>query len=107
MPAHRRTPIQRERAMFEQRGVVLGNRRLKEVVGLAFGQDRAFEKRNELVQHELVLGGRDILRDGIRQPNPVIGYSRAHALARMRQPPMLDVALGELAALQPARDARA
>src|SRR5665811_1358557 len=35
---------------------------------------------------------------GVGEPNAVVRYASAHALAGMRQPPVLDVALHELAA---------
>ena len=38
----------------------------------------------------------DIVRDGVGEPHAVVGDARAHALAGMRQPPMLHVALDEL-----------
>jgi len=38
----------------------------------------------------------DVMGGGVRQPDPVIGDPRANALARRRQPPMLNVALDEL-----------
>ena len=34
--------------------------------------------------------------DRVGEPGPIVGDARAHALARMRQPPMLHVALDEL-----------
>ena len=40
----------------------------------------------------------DIPRDAIAQPDPIVRDARPHALAGMRQPPVLHVAFGELPA---------
>ena len=64
---------------------------------MLFGlQKLAFQERHLLVQHGGIAGRADIMRDGIGEPGPVVGDPRAHALAGMRQPPMLHVALDEL-----------
>ena len=43
-----------------------------------------------------IAGSLDIVRDSVGKPCAVVGDPRAHALAGMRQPPMLDIALDEL-----------
>ena len=62
------------------------------------GEARRVQERDDLVEDACVAGHLDVVRDGEGEPGPVVGDPRPHALARMRQPPMLDVALGELAA---------
>ena len=82
--------------MLEQRADLVGDRRLEEAVVLAGLQQLAFQKRDHLVEHGGIAGGVDIMRDRVGEPRPIVGDARAHALARMRQPPMLHVALDEL-----------
>ena len=82
--------------MLKQSGLLLRDCRQKEIVRLIRFQQRSFEKRNRFVERELVLRGLDVLRDGIGEPGAVVGDAGAHALAGMRQPPMLHVALDEL-----------
>ena len=65
---------------------------------LAFLQRRAFEEGTSSSRSAGIAGRLEIMGDAKGKPDPVVGDARAHALARMRQPPMLDVALGELAA---------
>ena len=45
----------------------------------------------------MVSGRIDVVRDGIGQPRAIVRNAGSHTLARMRQPPMLDIALDELA----------
>ena len=83
--------------MLEEGGALSRNRRLKKAIRLACFEWRALEKRNQFVEHERVLRRLDILSDRVRQPSTIVGYSGPDALTGMRQPPMLNVALGELA----------
>ena len=82
--------------MFEESGGRLRNRRFKKTIGLVCFELRALEKRNQFVKHEHVFRRLDILRDSVREPSAIIGDARPNPLARLRQPPMLHVALGEL-----------
>ena len=61
-------------------------------------QARAFEKRHDLIQYGGVARAGDIGRGREGEPDPIVGDSRAHALPRVRQPPMLHVAFDELPA---------
>ena len=96
VPAERQAPIERQRAMLEQRRGLFGYLGLEEAVGLASLQRRALEERNDFVEHARIARRLDILRDGEGEPGPVVRNARAHALPRMRQPPVLNVALDEL-----------
>src|ERR1019366_4042054 len=89
--------IKGTRAVLEQATDLIRDGRLKEAVVLSRLQMLAFQKRNHLIQHGAISGGADIMRDRVSEPGPIVGDARAHALTRMRQPPMLDVALDELA----------
>ena len=60
-------------------------------------QRRAFDEGNLDVEDGAVAGERDVVRGDERQPHAVVGDVRAHALAAVRQPPVLHVALGKLA----------
>ena len=51
-----------------------------------------------LVEDGAVAGELHVVRGDVRQPHAIVGDVRAHALAAVRQPPVLHVALGELAA---------
>ena len=57
----------------------------------------ALEEGYVLVEDAGVAGHPDVLRDGVGQPEQVVGDPGAHARARVRVPPVLDVALDELA----------
>ena len=70
-------------------------------------QRRAFEERHHLVEDRSVAGALDVVRDGVGEPDPVVGDAGAHALPGVRQPPMLHVALDELPRRPRAADARA
>ena len=56
------------------------------------------DERDDLVQHADIPGDADIVRDGERQEQPVVGEARADAASRWRVPPMLHVAFLELMA---------
>ena len=77
----------------------------EEAVMLVRLERLAFEERNLLVEHGDP-GGVDVVGDGIGEPRTIIGDTGPHALTRMRQPPMLDVALDELSRRRRAEDAR-
>ena len=49
------------------------------------------------VKHEHVLRRLDVLSDRVCQPSAIVGYARPNALTGLRQPPVLHVALSELA----------
>ena len=58
----------------------------------------ALEERDRLVEHARIAGRVHVARHRERQPQVVVGATRAHAAARRRVPPVLHVALDELAA---------
>ena len=96
MAAEREAGVEGERAMLEQRRHPIGDGRSKEALGLAGLERLALEKRNCLVEDGDIRGGVDVVGDRERQPRAIVGDPGAHALAGMRQPPMLHVAFGEL-----------
>ena len=60
-------------------------------------QRTACEERHLLVQHREILGDLQVVGDHEGEPDAVIRNPRFHALARGRQPPMLNIARLELA----------
>ena len=81
--------IERRRAFPAERQIVV---RL-----LARAERAAVQERLGLVQHRRVAGARDVAAGGERQPQEIVRAARAHAAAGRRMPPVLDVALLELA----------
>ena len=59
-------------------------------------QPLAFQERDHLVENGGIAGRVDIVGDRVGEPRAIVGDPRAHALAGMRQPPMLHVAFDEL-----------
>ena len=92
-----KAPIERRGTMLEQRGRVRRCLGLEVVVGLVRPQRGTLEVRHHLVEHRIVAGDREIPVDGVRKPDAVVGDPGPHATARRRVPPVLHVALGELA----------
>src|SRR5215467_6991575 len=74
-----------------------GHGRDEKALLLAGSKRRTFEIRYFLVENRRVSGHLDVMRDGIRQPQQVIGTTGAYAQTGLRMPPMLDVAFQELA----------
>ena len=66
------------------------------------GSERlAFEERDSFVEDSEVAGRLDVVGDGIGEPRTVVRDAGAHALTRMRQPPVLDIAFDELSRCSP------
>ena len=61
-------------------------------------QRRPLEERHDLVEHRCVIGHLQILCDDVGQPEQVVRAARPRAATGRRMPPVLDVALDELAA---------
>ena len=101
MAADRQAGVQRTGAMLVEAGGLFRDGRLEEAIAHAWLQCLACQERDDLVEHEGVGGDAHIVRDGVGEPAAVVRYARAHALARVRKPPVLDVALDELAARGP------
>ena len=97
MPAHRKTrdPARARNARTAWRGFseIVGRKKLSVSPAAKTGPSR---KGMDSSSTSLSWVASTILGDGIGQPSAVIGYSRAHPLARMRQPPMLNIAFDEL-----------
>ena len=69
------------------------------VVGVVLRVDRAaFQEGHGFIQHAGVPGARHIAAHRQRQPEVVVRTMRAHAPARGRMPPVLDISLLELTA---------
>ena len=84
-------------AVLEQRADLVGDRRAGRSCRARRPADAA-PSRNGTISSSTAASpvALDIVRDGVGEPDPVVGDPRAHALTRMRQPPMLHVALDEL-----------
>src|SRR5579872_7477079 len=83
-------------AVFEQGDGLVGDGRLEEAVMLSRLQRLTLQEGDGFVENGFVARNVDILADRISEPGAIIGDAGAHALAGMRQPPVLDVALDEL-----------
>src|SRR5208282_1356385 len=93
----REASIERQRAMLEDGGALLGNRGLKERFSLAGIERRTVEEGHRFVEDAEVAGDLYIVSDRVRQPDAIVGDARANSLSGGRQPPMLHVAGDELA----------
>ena len=104
--AHERQAVYTElKAMHDSAHTVLVNagrfRRAARqiVVGVVPGVHRAtFQELDRFIEHAAVAGRLHIACGHERQPEKVIRTARAHAAARRRMPPMLDIAVHELTA---------
>src|SRR5437879_905305 len=83
-------------AMFEHRGLLLGDARLEIRVGLLGGEERPFEEGHDLVEETPIAGGLDILLDDVGKPEAIVGDPGPHSPTGRRVPPVLDVAFDEL-----------
>src|SRR4029077_16516178 len=97
MLARGKTAVQRTCTMFKQCCADLRHSRLEVGLVLTFGERSAFQKRNNLVHHGHVPGGFHVLCDGVWQPEQIVGNTRTDPASRGWMPPVLDVALAELA----------
>src|SRR6185437_2635542 len=82
-------------AMLEDGGVLGGGRGLEIGLGLIGCKESATEKRNHLVEQGVIAGDLQVVREGIGEPERVVGDAGANAAAGGRMPPVLDVAGGE------------
>ena len=76
--------------------MLIGHGGLKKGFVLAVAQCRSLKEGNDLIQDAEITGDLDVVGDNIRQPDSIIGDSRANPSSRFRQPPMLYIALYEL-----------
>ncbi len=72
---------------------------LRQVVDLVLvRRERAHrDERHDLVEHARVAGDAHVLVHDVGQPREIVGEAGAHAASTLRMPPVLDVALDELA----------
>ncbi len=98
MRADGETLLEPARAVLEDGCRLVGGHGLEEVVGLAVMQRRPFEERDHFVEDGRIAGRVHVVRHAVAQPRTVIGDAAADPAARLRQPPVLDVALRELPA---------
>src|SRR5207245_2238362 len=89
-------PIERERAVLEERAPLVGGTGLEVRLGLSDCELGPFEEGDDLVEDGAVASDFDILGDDVREPEQVIGDPGSDAAAAGRVPPVLDVALAEL-----------
>ena len=94
--ADREARIERARAVLEEGRLVVGDHRLEERLVLALPQRRAVEERDPFVEDPQIGGDAEVLRRGVGQPDAIVADPGPHALARVREPPVLHVARGEL-----------
>ena len=96
--ADRQAGVQGAGAMLVEAGGLVRGGRQEETVALAGLELRAGEKGRRLVEHGGVAGDLDVVRGRVGEPDAIVRYARANPLAGVRQPPVLDVTLDELAA---------
>src|ERR1044071_5895095 len=84
--------------MLEEAGSVLGNAGQEESIVRVGRQLGALQEMHLLIQDRAVGGGLQIVYRGMGQPDSIVGDVRAHALSERRQPPVLYVTFGKLAA---------
>ena len=94
-------PVQGARAVLEERRPLRGHAGLEVRFGLARREHRPVEKGHDLVQDGDVPRHLEVVGDGVRQPDRIVGDPRPDAPPRGRVPPVLHVALHELAARGP------
>ena len=88
--------LDRAHAMLVERGRFLGAIR-QIVIGFLFRHNRTgFEKGNLFIEHARVRDAGNVAAGDVGQPEIVIGKMCAHAAARRRVPPMLDIAFAKL-----------
>ena len=86
----------RAEAVLVQRACLGRDRRLLVGFVLVRVQQAGGQERRLLVEHAVVARRGDVLQRRIHQPQPVVGESRANALAARLVPPVLDVSFDEL-----------
>src|SRR5688572_30509995 len=101
MRTERETVIQTARAMLEKACSGLRDVRLEKRVVLSRIELATFEESDAFFQDRHITGRREVVDGGIRKPNAIIGDARANALSGRRQPPVLHIALQELATRGP------
>ena len=93
--------VDRAQAVLEERCPLGGRRAAGGRPPAPPGERRRLEERHDLVEHRRVAGRPHVVRDGVRQPQQVVRAAGARAPAARLVPPVLDVALDELAAGRP------
>ncbi len=101
MAADRQTGVQGAGAMLVKVARPPRDGRLEEAVALARRQHLARQKWHDFLEHVSVAGHLDVMRCGVGKPDAVVRDPRAHSLAGVRQPPVLNVVFDELAARGP------
>src|SRR4051794_33777386 len=92
--------VDRARAVFVET-TRLAVRRLAVTVFLSRTQRWRIEEWNDFVEESGVPCNRKIMQRDEREPQPVVGASRANTSAARSVPPVLHVARGELSARRP------
>ena len=95
--AGRQAPVDRAHAVLEERGPLRGHARLAVGLLLVRRERRGLQEGCALVEHARVAGRPRVVRDRVGQPQQVVRAARARAAAARLVPPVLDVALDELA----------
>src|ERR1051325_4422005 len=83
--------------MFEQRTLRDGIKRNGETLGLVLLQWFALEEWNHLIEDRGISGGANIMCSDERKPEKIVTDPRPDTHARVRVPPVLDIAFHELA----------
>src|SRR5579859_1721171 len=97
MASHREAPIERTRAVFKERTGGFRDPRLEVRFVLSLRERVALQERYNFIEHAVIARRLDELQDGIGKPQQVVRNARAHSASRRRVPPVLNIALRELA----------
>src|ERR1017187_2275336 len=89
--------VQGPGAMFKEAGARRRYPRLKIGFEVSRGKMFAFQKGYGLIEHTGFSRDFEEVDYGVRQPQQIVGNAGANAASRRRMPPVLDVALDELA----------
>ena len=98
MGPDRQAAADRAPAVFKERGAFKGDLRRGELLVLIVCQRGGVEEGNLCLQDVQIAGRPDVVSDHVREPEEVVGNSRADPAALRFMPPMLDIPLLELPA---------
>ncbi len=96
VPADLEAVVQRPGTVFVEGRRLSRELRLEEVFSFVRLQHGAAEERNDFGQYGRVGRRLHIVGRRVGEPDPVVRDASPHALAGVREPPMLDIAFGEL-----------
>src|SRR4029453_63764 len=97
MAPDREAPVERTRTVLEQGGALFGDAWLEIRLGLSGGGRRPLQEGNDVVEDAPVGGDLEIAAHHVGQPEQIVGDAGADSSSHRGMPPVLDIALDELA----------